>query len=115
MRTIKSTSILVAIVLVSLALQVPAQQSGKALTNDDIKSMVKNALPETVIISAIKTNETNFDISANGLIDLKKAGVTAKVMEAMLASANDKKNAAAAPKTAGGNTTAGGPAPSVPA
>jgi hypothetical protein len=117
MRKILSISILTMIVLVVLASQVPAQQAVKGLTNDDIRAMVKNALPEGVIVSAIKTNQTNFDISASGLIDLKKAGVTAKVMEAMLAAANDKKNSAgttAAPSAAGGNPTNGGqviPAP----
>ncbi|HYL10003.1 MAG TPA: hypothetical protein VEU31_04640 [Candidatus Acidoferrales bacterium] len=74
-----------------------AQQGGKALTNQDVISMVKNLLPEGVILSAIKTNDTDFDVSANGLIALKKAGVTAKVMEAMLAAANNKKNSASAP------------------
>jgi len=40
--------------------------------------MVKNLLPESVILSAIKTNDSDFDVSANGLISLKKAGVTAR-------------------------------------
>jgi hypothetical protein len=63
--------------------------------------MVKSLLPETVILSAIKTNQTNFDVSANGLISLKKAGVTAKVMEAMLDAANTKKSAVTAAPDAG--------------
>src|SRR2546422_10637783 len=78
---------------------VGAQQNGKPLTNQDVISMVKNLLPESVILSAIKTNDTDFDVSANGLISLKKAGVTAKVMEAMLAAANNKKNSGSAPAT----------------
>src|SRR2546425_2314685 len=82
---------LMAIVLVAGS-SAGAQQSGKALTNQDVISMVKNLLPESVIISAIKTNDADFDVSANGLIALKKAGVTAKVMEAMLAAASNKKS-----------------------
>ncbi len=89
---------LMAIVLVAGS-SAGAQQSGKALTNQDVISMVKNLLPESVILSAIKTNDTDFDVSANGLISLKKAGVTAKVMEAMLAAANNKKNSGSAPAT----------------
>lgn len=76
-------------------------QNGKALSNQDVISMVKSLLPESVILSAIKTNDTNFDVSATGLIALKKAGVTAKVMEAMLDAANNKKNAESTPAHAG--------------
>ena len=50
-------------ILFACALSVAAQQTGKALTNDDVISMVKNLLPESVILSAIKTNDANFDIS----------------------------------------------------
>ncbi len=80
-----------------------AQQNTKPMTNDDVISMAKNLLPESVILSAIKTNDTNFDVSATGLIALKKAGVTAKVMEAMLAAASNKKN---------GSSFASAPSPS---
>ncbi|PYT96588.1 MAG: hypothetical protein DMG38_23255 [Acidobacteria bacterium] len=81
-----------------------AQKSGKPLANQDVISMVKNQLLESVILSAVKTNDTDFDISADGLIALKKAGVTAKVMEAMLEAANSKRNgaSAAAPASSGG-------------
>lgn len=67
-------------------------QNSKALTNQDVVSMEKSLLPESVILSAIKTNDTDFDVSATGLIALKKAGVSAKVMQAMLDAANNKKN-----------------------
>jgi|SRR5579864_897478 len=67
-------------------------QNAKPMINDDVISMVKNLLPESVIISAIKTNDANFDTSANGLIALKKAGVSPKIMEAMLAATGSKKS-----------------------
>jgi hypothetical protein len=74
-----------------------AQQTTKLLTNDDIVAMVKNGLPESVILSAIQANDTNFDASASALIGLKKAGVSPKVMDAMLTAAANKKNAVATP------------------
>jgi hypothetical protein len=85
-------------------------QNGKALTNSDVISMVKSLLPESVILSAIKTNDTDFDVSAMGLIALKKAGVSAKVMGAMLDAANNKKNGAstAAPAGSGAANAANG-------
>jgi hypothetical protein len=96
MRAARLILVLIVIALVAVS-TVGAQQNNKPLTNQDVMSMVKNVLPESVIIDAIKTNDTDFDVSANGLIALKKAAVTSKVMEAMLAAANNKKNAAAAP------------------
>ena len=75
---------------------VVAQQNGKPLTNQDVISMVKSALPDSVILSAIKANDTDFDISSTGLIALKKAAVSAKVMEAMLDAVGNKKSASPA-------------------
>ena len=93
----KRTSIIAGfLILTLLAGSGVLAQSGKALTNQDVISMVKSVLPESVILSAIKTNDTDFDVSATGLIALKKAGVSAKVMEAMLDAANNKKNGASA-------------------
>jgi hypothetical protein len=69
-----------------------AQQAIKPLSNDDVVLMVKNALPEEVILNAIQANETSFDTSASSLIALKNAGVSPKLIDAMLASAVAKKN-----------------------
>jgi len=92
MRSIKKTFLLMAVMLLTAA-GLGAQKNGAPLTDQDVISMVKNLLPESVILSAIKTNDTDFDVSANGLIALKKAGVTPKIMEAMLEAANGKKAA----------------------
>jgi hypothetical protein len=90
-------------------------QNSKALTNQDVISMVKSLLPESVILSAIKTNDTEFDVSATGLIALKKAGVSAKVMEAMLDAANNKKNGVSAAPPAASGATNGVPNSALPA
>lgn len=103
----KRTSIIAGfLVLTLLAGASVFAQNGKALTNQDVISMVKSVLPESVILSAIKTNDTDFDVSATGLIALKKAGVSAKVMEAMLDAANNKKNAASSAPAASGGANA---------
>ena len=87
-------------------------QKGKPLTNEDVVSMVKNVLPETIILGAIKSNDNNFDVSPMGLIALKKAGVSAKVMEAMMTAASNKKasggtaSAASAPGVGGASPAA---------
>ncbi|HXS75374.1 MAG TPA: hypothetical protein VN753_04295 [Terracidiphilus sp.] len=60
-------------------------QSGKTLTNDDVVEMVKKKLPESVIVTAIKSTPGNYDTSASELIRLNGAGVTESELNAMLA------------------------------
>ncbi len=67
--------------LISSVQVVTGQQNQKPLTNQDVTKMVKSGLSESTIVSAIQTNDTNFDVAADGLIELQKAGVTQKVMD----------------------------------
>ena len=62
-----------------------AQQTQKPLTNEGVVKMVQAGLPESVVVSAIQSSAAQFDISPDGLIQLKKAGVTQKEMNAMIA------------------------------
>jgi hypothetical protein len=114
MRRIKFISMLLVGALFATS-TVVAQQNGKPLTNQDVISMVKSALPDSVILSAIKANDTDFDISSTGLISLKKAAVSAKVMEAMLDAVGNKKNASPAAAVASNPVPAASAAPAVAA
>lgn len=102
MKTLSQRLLVFALLLTTACF---AQQATKPLTNDDVTAMVKSSLPEEVILNAIQANDTGFDTSASGLIALKNAGVSAKVMDAMLASAAAKKNP---PTPSGGTQTATG-------
>ncbi|HMH00511.1 MAG TPA: hypothetical protein VK555_03810, partial [Terriglobales bacterium] len=75
---------------------VAAQQKNPALTNDDILTMIKGGLQETTVLNAITANETDFDVSAKALLDLKQAGISDKIIDAMLAAEAKKRNAASA-------------------
>jgi hypothetical protein len=114
MRRIKFISMLLVGALFATS-TVVAQQNGKPLTNQDVISMVKSALPDSVILSAIKANDTDFDISSTGLISLKKAAVSSKVMEAMLDAVGNKKNASPAAAVASNPAPATSAAPAVAA
>ena len=88
------------IVLACLAM---AQSPAKPLSNDDVVAMFKGGLGESTIISAIQSQNTSFDISAMSLLQLKKAGVTPKIMDAVLSAAGKRKasdDAAAAAEAA---------------
>jgi hypothetical protein len=85
-----ATSI-VTLAVVTLPLHVSqAQQSAgqmqvrKALINQDIVQMVRAKFSDSTIIKLIKANETAFDLSASAMIELKAAGVSQNVIEAML-------------------------------
>lgn len=55
------------------------------LTNKAVISLKKAALDKKLIIMKIKGSKNAFDLSTNGLIELKKAGVDDDIIEAMLA------------------------------
>lgn len=80
-----------------------AQQPQKPLTKADVIKMVRNAVPAPVIVSALQANPTNFDISADGLSTLQKAGVPQKVMDAMVKAESSK-------RSSGGSVTSSDPA-----
>jgi hypothetical protein len=68
-----------------LAVPALAQQSAKPLTNDDVLTMVKKKMPESVIVSAINSSPANYNTSTGELIRLNSAGVTEGELNAMLA------------------------------
>lgn len=75
----------------------------EVLTNDSVVGMVKAGLPESVVIQKIRSATAaarKFDTSTDGLIQLKRAGVPDKVIEAMVSPAGP---APAAPATAAGD------------
>lgn len=61
-----------------------AAQARKPLTNEDIVNMTKQGFDPPLIIKAIQTNDAQFDVSPQALIDLKAAGVSQSVMDAMM-------------------------------
>lgn len=62
-----------------------AQATQKPLTNEGVIKMVQGGLPESVVVSAIQSSPAQYEISPDALIQLKKAGVTQKEMNAMIA------------------------------
>jgi hypothetical protein len=73
-------------------------QTGKPLTNDDVLAMVKKKLPESVVVSAIKSSPGNYDTSPNELIRLNSAGLTENELNAMMSVAQKDGDKPAATK-----------------
>ena len=77
----------VALLAIGLILQTPAtaQEKHGTLTNDDVITMVKSGLPESVVVHDIQTRPGKYNTSTTELIRLHKAGVTENELNAMMA------------------------------
>jgi hypothetical protein len=73
-------------------------QAGKPLSNDDVLAMVNKKLPESVIVSAIKSSPGKYDISPNQLIRLNSAGLTENELNAIMFVAHKDSDTPAASK-----------------
>jgi hypothetical protein len=61
-----------------------AQGTRSVMTNSDVAQMAKAGISESTILLAIQKSSTDFDTSAQSLVDLKKQGVSDKLLDAML-------------------------------
>ncbi len=109
MLTRRVSVLLLGVCLSCAAMPLLAQQNQQPLTNNDVVKMVKSGLPASIIVNAIQANQTNFDVSANGLIALQKAAVPQAVMDAMISAAKNRSGAAAPGSNTVAATTAANP------
>ena len=92
---IRHLALFLALMLVSIHLSTAGAQTRKPLTNQDVIDMTKQGLTAPIIVKAIEANQTDFDVSAQALLDLKNAGVDSSVMVAMLSAQGSKPSASA--------------------
>jgi hypothetical protein len=67
----------------AFVLVVPAEAQ-QGLTNTDIVKMQAAGLSESIILSTVNTQPAAYDTSTDGLLALKKAGVSDAVVAAMI-------------------------------
>ena len=70
------------------------QKGKKVLENADIVQMAQNHFDDETLLTVIDVNDTKFVVSPSALIDLKNAGVSDRVIRAMLQATMKKQNAA---------------------
>jgi hypothetical protein len=85
-------------------------QTAKTLTNADILTMTKEGLDSNLIVKEIQVSASEFDVSPQALIDLKNAGVTQSVMEAMLTAQSIRPAVVAATQAVATETSSAGTA-----
>ena len=92
--------------VVGLMLTAPAVAQAP-MTNQSVIDLAKAKMSDDIILSAIRGSKPSFDLSADGLIALKNAGVSDAVLQEMLR-VNSGGAAAPAAAAAGGAAVAGG-------
>jgi hypothetical protein len=75
------------IVFLAMAVVLAFAQAQKPFTNVDVEKMVKAGFDEDTILKAIEANKPGFDTSVEGLVELKDAGVSSKIINAILTKA----------------------------
>ena len=60
-----------------------AQMAHQPLTNDSVVTLAKAGFDELFILQLIRHSRTNFDTSVEGLVSLKKAGVSEDLIRLM--------------------------------
>ncbi|HEU4713377.1 MAG TPA: hypothetical protein VFS76_17535 [Pyrinomonadaceae bacterium] len=86
-RIISSVSLVLSLSLIASAQSTAAQsdrQSQSVLTNAAVVKLVKAGFKEKTVISIIGSRIPNFDLSPDRMIELKRNGVSEKIIMAML-------------------------------
>lgn len=85
-----------------------AQPKPEVLSNTSIITMTKAGLGNPIIVSKIESSTCKFDLSTNGLIDLKKQGVADEVVQSMMNKGNNKPSTPSASTTTSNSSTTSG-------
>lgn len=85
------------ILMLCLALYSDVVAQGEVMTNDEVISLATAGLSPAIIIGKIRTSKSNFDLSTDSLIKLKKAGVSDDIVAAMLEAKSGKSIASSPP------------------
>lgn len=62
----------------------------EVMTNNEVITLAKAGLNSSIIVNKIRTSKSNFDLSTDSLIALKKAGVSDEIVTAMLEAKSGK-------------------------
>jgi hypothetical protein len=71
-------------ILVTAALVVATSAAAETMSNDSVVSLAAAGLGDEVVIAKIRASETAFDLSTEGLTQLKAKGVSSRVIATMI-------------------------------
>ena len=98
MKTVKNISGLwstvgIGLLLILSTVGLVQAQAKKPLTSDDLIQMKKANFDDQMVVNAIAADGVSIDTSVRGLMALKSAGVSDKVINAVLSAATPKSSA----------------------
>ncbi|HZN49668.1 MAG TPA: hypothetical protein VFD81_03495 [Methylomirabilota bacterium] len=105
------TSLLLAACLLASASATAPVSAQEVMTNETVIQMVKAGFSESVILAKMRSSQTKFDTRTDALIELKKAGVPEKVMQAIVSGGAPPASAPAAAASAAPASAMATPAP----
>jgi len=105
------TSLLLAACLLASASATAPVSAQEVMTNETVIQMVKAGFSESVILAKMRSSQTKFDTRTDALIELKKAGVPEKVMQAIVSGGAPPASAPAAAAHAASAPAMAAPAP----
>ena len=105
------TSLLLAACLLASASATAPVSAQEVMTNETVIQMVKAGFSESVILAKMRSSQTKFDTRTDALIELKKAGVPEKVMQAIVSGGATPASAPAAAAPAASAPAMAAPAP----
>lgn len=76
------------------------------LTNNDVVKMAKAGVPESTIVASIRSNPTQFDMSAGGVAKLRQIGISENILREMQNRSTDPNNNPKAKVTGNGGKNA---------
>lgn len=110
MRALVKIGILTTIAVLAIVPPVVAQNgtsSDEVLTNEQVVTMVKAALPTSLIVNKIRTSRNNFNTSTGELIRLQQLRVPAEILNAMVEASSSASTMAS--RTGAGDASKGDP------
>ncbi len=99
------------VLTIALLLLCPLLFAQQALDNQSVIKLVKAGLSEDLIVTTINSSPGTYDTSADGLIALKKAGASDKVIAAIVVKASGAASPAPVTAAPAGSATTPTPAP----
>lgn len=84
LSVVKEYRMMKSLIAIALIFVASAAAQNEILTNTKVIEMVKAGIGGPLVIAKIKSADGNFDVSADGMIELKKAGVPDEIIAAMM-------------------------------
>jgi hypothetical protein len=102
---VKTLKIMAAVMMLVFGL-IMTGKAQEPLTNDSVKKLVRSGISEDLVVQTINTQPGNYSLGADDIVALKKAGVSDRIIGAMLS----RSSAPAAAASAAPAATADAPA-----